>query len=78
MKKVLAWLMLALTAASLVTGCGGGSSQREDPMAALADFTYDPAKASWQQDTSPIELEWFVAYDWEDLNFDPENKPHLL
>ena len=75
MKKALAWLMAAVMAAALLTGCGGGAGgpQSGDAQAALANFTYDPSKPSWQQDTSPIELEWFVAYDWEDLNFDPEN-----
>lgn len=64
--------MAALTAAalgvSLLAGCGGEPAQTE-----LEDFVYDESKASWQQDTSPIELEWFVAYDWEDLNFNPED-----
>lgn len=74
MKKALAWLLTAVMAAALLAGCGGsGGSQSGDAQAALTEFQYDPSKPSWQQDTSPIELEWFVAYDWEDLNFDPEN-----
>lgn len=76
MKRAIAWILTAAMAAALLTGCSGDSGTPQSPGSqapAQETFVYDPDKASWEQDTSPIELEWFVAYDWEDLNFDPEN-----
>lgn len=29
--------------------------------------------ASWKQDTAPITIDWFVAYDWYGKVFDPDN-----
>lgn len=39
----------------------------------LSDFVYDNTKSSWEQDTSPTEIDWFIAYDWVAMNFDPSN-----
>lgn len=67
-RRATALAAAALMGAALLAGCGGEPAQT-----ALENFVYDESKASWQQDTTPIELEWFVAYDWEDLNFNPED-----
>lgn len=77
MKRIFALLLTAVLVLSLLVGCGSGSSDKPDdktsPDQENAEFVYDSSKASWEQDTSPIELEWFVAYDWIDLGFDPDN-----
>ncbi len=69
--------MAILAGAAMLAGCagGGGSSKEgsETAPTALPEMDYDASKASWEQDKTPIELEWFVAYDWAAMNFDPDN-----
>lgn len=78
MKRGGAITLAAFLALTMLPGCGAKTDkeslqQTEGSSPEETDFVYDPDKASWQQDTSPLELEWFVAYDWADLSFDPEN-----
>lgn len=77
MKRIFALLLAAVMALSLLAGCGSGGNGKPDDKPSQdqgdEEFVYDSGKASWEQDTSPIELEWFVAYDWIDLGFDPDN-----
>lgn len=62
--------MAAAAAAGLLAGCGTKEGKAQDASAAQP-AAYDPSKPSWEQDQTPIELNWFVAYDWTSMNFDP-------
>ncbi len=78
MKKFNYQMGAVLLTAAMLTGCAGkaassgGESTAAEPAAALPETEYDSSKASWEQDQTPVELEWFVAYDWAAMNFDPE------
>lgn len=74
MKRAISLLLVAVMVGAMA-GCGnsGGSDAGmtvpESP-AASAEISEGP---SWSQDTSPVTLEWFVAYDWASNTFDPVN-----
>lgn len=78
MKKLLSAALILSMAAATTTGCGNANSQSAQKgemtqtAGELPEIAYDSSKASWEQDKSPVELEWFVAYDWADMNFNPE------
>lgn len=71
MKRRIIPILVVVLSVALIVGCGNGND--EQMASQLENFVYDESKASWEQDTSPIEIDWFVAYDWAAMNFDPEN-----
>jgi len=89
MKRFLSIMLTGMMCISLLTGCGAGSKTSEeaaDTTAAKdnkAAETTDGATAetadtavegpSWKRDTTPITVDWFVAYDWYGKVFDPVN-----
>lgn len=77
MKKFYKKTAAILLSTAMLAGCGNHTASSEESTAAvssetLPDIVYDSSKPSWEQDKTPIELEWFVAYDWAAMNFDPE------
>lgn len=61
MKRAAACVLAVMMAGGLLSGCKGNDIG-------------DPAvESGGAQDTGPVELEWFVAYDWAGMNFDPDN-----
>jgi putative aldouronate transport system substrate-binding protein len=84
MKKFLATALVVILIGSMFSACGkkpavdtkdNTSSETVAPAASSeAQGTTEVSDTpSWKKDTSPVELEWFIAYDWADLNFDPTN-----
>lgn len=75
MRKKYVCAAAVLLGLGLLTGCSGGKKGAggEAAQAVLPEMVYDKNKASWEQDTTPVELEWFVAYDWAAMNFDPDH-----
>lgn len=74
MKRTMSLLIVFIMIISMA-GCG----KKEEPAdevsapessAASTEMSEGP---SWSQDTSPVTLEWFVAYDWASNTFDPVN-----
>lgn len=74
MKRAISLLLVAVMMGTMA-GCGNsdgpdaGVTVPESP-AAPTEISEGP---SWSQDTSPVTLEWFVAYDWASNTFDPVN-----
>lgn len=82
MKKTISVLLCVLMLASLLTSCsdGGSSVSSNGPTSPAGDTSSvntstatDGETPSWKQDSAPITLEWFVAYDWAAHTFDPVN-----
>lgn len=70
MKRIITGSLAAMIALTTLASCSSDAKVTET---SETKATYDSSKASWEQDKSDIELEWFIAYDWVDVNFDAEN-----
>ena len=69
-------LFLALTMIlALTSGCFGGDKPADGAGGAYNDIpaiTLEEGQHSWEVDTSPIEIEWFVCYNWFGKTFSPD------
>lgn len=72
MRKIMLVLLISV-ATSLVFAGGGNEAETSNDVMSGAPVVVDADNPSWKIDTSPIELEWFVGYDWASHTFDPEN-----
>lgn len=73
-KTGLAAVLAVVAASCLITGCKAKSAVQDEALKKeQTEVAYDPSKASWEQDQNPVELNWFVGYDWAAMNFDPEH-----
>jgi len=82
-KKLFTLLLCTGLTLGMLTGCGNSdnkesevektseSSKTSDAEEASGEETDD--LPSWKQDTTPITIDWFVAYDWYGKTFDPVN-----
>ena len=88
-KKLWNAVMAGMLCVSMLAGCGAKTENApSEPAASEAAQTgeqestekavEESAEAagetpSWKKDTSPITIDWFVAYDWYGKVFDPVN-----
>lgn len=88
-KKLWNAVMAGMLCVSMLAGCGAKTENApSEPAASEAAQTGEQESAekaveefaeaagetpSWKKDTSPITIDWFVAYDWYGKVFDPVN-----
>lgn len=82
-KRIWKAILAGAVCFSLLSGCGNRGEetvdipQSEKPQAEAGEVLREQGEAgegpSWKKDTSPITIDWFVAYDWYGKVFDPVN-----
>ena len=70
-------LSSSLVVAMLLSSCAQNDTEQSSSSVGGASSTgtppvVDAENPSWKIDTSPVELEWFVGYDWATHTFNPE------
>ena len=83
-KRISSILLAGAVCVSLLSGCGSKGEetaadipQSEALQTEAAEESQNEEAAgetpSWKKDTSPVTIDWFVAYDWYGKVFDPVN-----
>lgn len=81
-KKLLCIMLTVALSIGLLAGCGTGDKDKgtDNTTPSNNNNTTDDSTdtvefdgPSWKRDTTPITVDWFVAYDWYGKVFDPVN-----
>ncbi len=72
-KQIFSVFMTGMLLTGMIAGCGKAASQEEQELTEenFQEVSLEDGN-SWETDTTPITIEWFVCYDWFGKTFSPD------